>query len=361
LRLVPTLAAAAQAGQRSSHTEETRSPERFDLPERHPAYAENRSGSAFLTVMEGCDMFCSFCIVPTTRGREISRPADSIVAEAEALVESGVCEVTLLGQTVNAYGRHDLRRGNSDNGTIAFGALLRRLDAIPGLDRIRYTSPHPLFFDGELVAAHRELESLCPHVHLPLQSGSAAILERMRRRYSPEQYLEIVSGLRAARPDIAITTDLIVGTPGESQADFEATLALVRDVAFADSFCFKYSPRPGTAAAEATDPVDPQVASLRLEELLDLQRSLTLTYNRARVGSSTRILLEGPSRRGGGQLRGRDPYGKVVNVDPGAASSARPGQLLDVEIVEATPHSLVGIVAGAPQFARPIGDELRVL
>ena len=243
LRWVPAMAEAALAGERSARTSESRSLERFDLPERHAAYAGSSAGRAFATVMEGCDMFCSFCIVPQTRGREISRPAAGIVAEVRSLADRGVREITLLGQTVNAYGRHDLRRGQSEaRGTLAFAELLARLDAIPGIERIRYTSPHPLFYGGDLVRAHGELESLCPHVHLPLQSGSTVVLERMRRRYSRQEFLLIPERLRARRPDIAITSDIIVGFPGETRADSEETLSAVREAGFVDSYSFKYSP-----------------------------------------------------------------------------------------------------------------------
>lgn len=344
LRWVPAMADAALSGQRSARTDESRSLERFDLPERHAAFAAVDSpGRAFVTVMEGCDMFCSFCIVPFTRGREISRPAEAIVAEVRDLAARGVCEITLLGQTVNAYGRHDLRRGHAEaNGTVAFAELLRQLDAVPGIERIRYTSPHPLFFDDALVAAHGELESLCPHVHLPLQSGSSAVLERMRRRYSRETYLEIPDRLRASRPDVAITTDIIVGFPGETRADFEQTLSVVREVAFADSYSFKYSPRPGTQATSLEGTVDAAEAQDRLATLQALQRELTLAHHRSRVGTRTRILLEGASRKGAGQRCGRDPYHRVVNVETPAA----PGELLEVEIVEATPHSLLAVPTG---------------
>jgi tRNA-2-methylthio-N6-dimethylallyladenosine synthase len=339
LRLVPTLVHAACAGRRAARVEESRSPERFDLPERHPDYAGATPGRAYLTVMEGCDLFCSFCIVPRTRGREISRPADAIVAEAESLAGRGVREIVLLGQTVNAYGRHDVRRGDEEAaGTIGFAALLRRVARIPGIERIRYTSPHPVFFDDALVAAHAELRPLCPHVHLPLQSGSDRVLAAMRRRYDAAGYLGVVERLRAARPDLALTTDLIVGFPGETDADFEATLALVRQVRFVDGFSFKYSPRPGTRAAELPDRVPAEVAQARLEALQNLLRELTLAAHRARVGARTEILVEGESRRGG-QVQGRDPWHRVVNTL--GAGHARPGELLAVEIVEATPHSLI--------------------
>jgi tRNA-2-methylthio-N6-dimethylallyladenosine synthase len=339
LRLVPALVDAARAGRRAARVEESASLDRFDLPERHPEYAGETPGRAYLTVMEGCDLFCTFCIVPRTRGREISRPADAIVAEAGSLAARGVREVVLLGQTVNAYGRHDARRGRTaEVGTVGFGALLRRLARIPGIERIRYTSPHPVFFDADLVAAHAEVPELCPHVHLPLQSGSDRVLAAMRRRYDAAGYLAVVERLRAARPDLALTTDLIVGFPGESDADFEATLALVREVRFVDGFSFKYSPRPGTRAADLPGVVPADVAQARLETLQALLRELTLAAHRARVGTRTEILVEGESRRGS-QVQGRDSWHRVVNTV--GAADARPGELLAVEIVEATPHSLI--------------------
>jgi tRNA-2-methylthio-N6-dimethylallyladenosine synthase len=314
--------------------------------------------------MEGCDLFCSFCIVPRTRGREISRPADAIVAEARALAAAGALELTLLGQTVNAYGRHDARRGRSDDaGTVPFAELLARLAAIPGVERLRYTSPHPVFFDDALIAAHGRLEALQPHVHLPLQSGSDGVLERMRRRYDAAAYLRLVERLRAARPDVALTTDLIVGFPGETRADFEATLAVVREVGFVDSYAFKYSPRPGTAATELPDRVPAEEAQERLGLLQTLQRALTLAYHRRRVGETVEVLVEGPSRKAGtgshegaGQWQGRDPYHRVVNFQ--AKGALRPGRKVRLELVEATPHSLIGELVGV-QPRPPLADEIR--
>jgi len=349
LRLVPALVAAACAGERRAETRETRSLERFDLPERHPEFAGQTPGRAWLTVMEGCDLFCSFCIVPRTRGREVSRPAAAILAEARALAARGVRELTLLGQTVNAYGRHERRRAGGPEPTLGFAALLAELAAIPGVERLRYTSPHPLFFDDALVRAHGALPALQPHVHLPLQSGSDRVLARMRRRYDARAYLGLVERLRAARPDLAITSDLIVGFPGETREDFEDTLRVVRAAGFVDSYSFKYSPRPGTAAAGAPDPVAPEEAQERLEALQSLQRELTLAYHRGRVGGTTPVLVEGASRRdaaagaGPRQLSGRDPYHRVVNFRA-AAERLRPGDCVPVRLVEATPHSLIGEV-----------------
>ena len=343
LRLVPALVLAAGEGRRAVRTEERRSLDRFELPVPHPELTRKNPGRAYLTVMEGCDMFCSFCIVPTTRGREISRPAEAIVREAELLAKRGVRELVLLGQTVNAYGRHDARRKRGEaTGTVPFGELLRRLAELPGISRIRYTSPHPIFFDDDLIAAHGALPALCPHVHLPVQSGSDAVLRAMRRRYGRDDYLRLVEQLRGARADLALTTDLIVGFPGETDQDFEGTLALAREVGFVDSYSFKYSPRPGTPAAtlEATQGVPEPVKQARLEALQELQRSLTLSAHRARVGTRTEILLDGESRRGG-QLAGRDPYHRVVNLSTKSPRGLAPGRLVPVEIVEATPHSLL--------------------
>ena len=367
LRLVPSMAAAALQGERQTRIDETGSLDRFDLPERHPEFETLTPGRAFVTVMEGCDMFCSFCIVPTTRGREISRPASDIISEVEALAARGVREVTLLGQTVNAYGRHDLRRKEARKArgavrdeaeTVAFAELLGRIDAIPGIERIRYKSPHPIFFDEALIRAHGELRSLCPHVHLPLQSGSDTVLKRMRRRYGQAEFLALVEALRAARPDIAISTDLIVGFPGETDADFRDTLSVMRRAAFVDSYAFKYSPRPGTAAADFADIVPGEVAQARLEQLQNLQRELTLTAHRARVGETTQVLVEGASRRGGRQLSGRGPYQRVVNFEVSDAALAAPGSLQSVKLLEATPHSLIGLLAVEAPDHGP-GRELR--
>jgi len=358
VRWVPEMVAAAERGQREARFDDDLSLGRFDLPERHAAFRSPTPGRAWLTVMEGCDLFCSFCVVPITRGREISRPAAAIVSEARALAESGVRELTLLGQTVNAYGRHDLRRERSAAaGTMAFGDLLAELATIPGIARLRYTSPHPIFFDDALVRAHAELPQLCPHVHLPVQSGSDRMLAAMRRRYTVAEYRAIVAALRRARPDLAITTDVIVGHPGETRADFDATLALMREVRFVDSYSFKYSPRPGTASAALPDAVSPEESQARLAELQELQRELTFAAHRARVGSRTEVLVEGASRRGtpaegGVPLQGRDPQHRVVNFRAPLAAAPVLGSLIAVEIVEATPHSMIGSLGdGMPHTA----------
>jgi tRNA-2-methylthio-N6-dimethylallyladenosine synthase len=342
LRHVPAMLQGAVAGRRAAWIEEDRSQTRFDLPTRRSEPAQGVRRKAFVTVMEGCDMFCSFCIVPSTRGREISRSAVDIVAEVRGLAETGIIEITLLGQTVNAYGRHDVRRGKAEAvGTMPFAELLARLDEIPGIERIRYTSPHPLFFDADLIRAHGELASLCPHVHLPAQSGSDKILEAMRRRYSRTRYLEIVRGLRQARPDLALTSDLIVGFPGETETDFEQTLSLVREAGMVDSFCFKYSPRPGTTATELPNEVAPEIAQDRLVRLQELQKGQTLAYHQSRVGENAVVLIDGVSRHGGRQRSGRDLHNRVVNLDSTPDHEILPGAVLAARIVEATPHSLI--------------------
>ncbi len=363
LRVVPAMLRGAGQGLRVTRVEETRSLTRFDFPERHASFESPNPSRAYLTVMEGCDMFCTYCIVPRTRGREISRPASGILQEARTLAAQGVEELILLGQTVNAYGRHDVKRGREATaGTMGFASLLRELAAIPGITQLRYTSPHPLFFDDKLIAAHGELEDLCPHVHLPLQSGSDHILEAMRRRYTVEEYLSIVERLRRARPDINISTDLIVGYPGETEAHFEATLDAMRVANFVDSYSFKFSPRPGTEAAQVAAQVAPEVAQDRLERLHNLQRELKTRAHRVRVGDETSVRLEGESRRGGGQWRGRDPYHRVVNLDVSAASR-RPvaGERVAVHIVEATPHSLIGEIRDPLNSPAPLGNSAQEL
>ena len=311
---------------------------RFDLPERHPEFSPRSTGRAFVTVMEGCDLFCAYCVVPRTRGREVSRSSSAILAEARKLAEQGVIELTLLGQTVNAYGR---RRPGMNDDEVPFGQLIRALAALEGIARIRFTSPHPIFMTQDLIETYAEVPELCPHIHLPVQSGSDRVLEAMNRRYGRQDYLNIVAALRAARPDISISTDLIVGFPGETEHDFEQTLSLMSEVLLVDSYSFKYSERPGTPAQRrGLRPVDPGVAQDRLQALQALQRQLTLDAHQARVGSRTEVLVEGGSRHGGRQLQGRDPHNRVVNFC--ADAPVAPGTLCAVDVSAATPHSLLG-------------------
>jgi tRNA-2-methylthio-N6-dimethylallyladenosine synthase len=357
IRHLPGMVAAARARRRALRVDWEADPgARFELPEHHPEFRSPMPGRAFVTVMEGCDLFCSFCVVPTTRGREVSRPGREIEAEVRRHAERGVSEVILLGQTVNAYGRP--RPGRAE-GEVSFAELLRRVARIPGIERVRFTSPHPLFVTDDLIVAYASLPELCPHIHLPVQSGSSRVLAAMSRRYDRAQYLSIVERLLRARPDLAITTDLIVGFPGETDEDFEETLSLCRVVRFVDSFSFKYSPRPGTPAVRrGLAPVDAETAQRRLAALQDLQRELTLDAHRRRVGRCARVLVEGPSRRGGGQQTGRCEYNRVVNLLPGVGADRappEPGSIVDVRIAAATPHSLLGEVESAtPELELPL-------
>ncbi len=264
--------------------------------------------TAFLTVQEGCDKFCSFCVVPYTRGAEASRPAASVLAEARRMVEGGVREITLLGQNVNAY------HGEGPDGrSWGLARLLQSLCDLPGLLRLRYTTSHPRDMDATLIEAHRALPKLMPFLHLPVQSGSDRMLAAMNRGHDAAAYLSLVSRLRAARPDLALSSDFIVGHPGETEADFEATLALVREVGFAQAFSFKYSPRPGTPAAAAIDHVPEAVKDERLARLQALIRAQQDAFNAASVGCSMAVLFTGRGRKPG-QIAGRSPFLQAVHA-----------------------------------------------
>lgn len=340
LRHLPSLVARARERERSLRVDYDDAPgSRFELPERHPDCPPASAGRAFVTVMEGCDLYCTFCVVPTTRGREVSRPSTAILDEVRRLAEAGTVEVTLLGQTVNAYGR---RRPGMARDELPFAELLRRVAAVPGIERVRFTSPHPIFVGPDLIRAYAELPELCPHLHLPVQSGSDAVLAAMRRRYTRGAYLEIVRSLRRERPEIALSTDLIVAFPGESRDDFEQTLSMVEEADFIDSFSFVYSPRPGTPATrKGLESLPREVGRERLAELQALQRSQTLRHHRERVGRTFDVLVDGPSRRGGDQQQGRCPANRVVNFSAEARAAA--GRLLPVRITDAQPHSLLGV------------------
>ncbi|HEY1751448.1 MAG TPA: tRNA (N6-isopentenyl adenosine(37)-C2)-methylthiotransferase MiaB [Caulobacteraceae bacterium] len=295
--------------------------------------------TAFLTVQEGCDKFCAFCVVPYTRGAEYSRPAAAIEAEARALAERGVREVTLLGQNVNAYA--DPEPG-SDGG---LAALVGRLASIPGLARIRYTTSHPRDMDEALIAAHGEVEALAPYLHLPVQAGSDRVLKAMNRGHDAAHYLRLVERIRAARPDIALSGDFIVGFPGEREADFEATLALVREVRYASAFSFKYSRRPGTPAAAIPGQVPDEVKAERLARLQALLGEQQQAFNAAQVGRVLPVLMEKSGRREG-QIAGRSPYLQAVHC-PGEERQI--GQIVPTRIVSAARNSLAGeqVTAGA--------------
>src|SRR4051795_107275 len=298
---------------------------KFDsLPARRRA-----APSAFLTVQEGCDKFCTYCVVPYTRGAEVSRPWNDIVAEANALVDAGAREIVLLGQNVNAWA--DGSRGLAD--------LIRVLARIDSLERIRYTTSHPADMTDALIAAHGKVGKLMPYLHLPVQSGSNRILKAMNRSHDAETYLRLISKMRAARPDIALSGDFIVGFPGETDADFEATLSIVDEVGYAAAYSFKYSARPGTPAATMEGQIPRDVMDERLQRLQAGIGEHSLAFNRSKVGADIRILIERKGRRAG-QVIGKSPWLQSVHVE----SSARPGDMLDVALVAALPNSLTGAV-----------------
>jgi tRNA-2-methylthio-N6-dimethylallyladenosine synthase len=308
-----------------------------DLP-RH----RERPHQAWLQISMGCNSTCSYCIVPSVRGRERSRTPDDIVAEATDLAADGVREITLLGQNVNSWGR-DLPPA----GRIGFGGLLRLLDAVPGIERIRYTSPHPKDMRADVIAAHRDCAAVCEHVHLPLQSGSTRILKAMRRTYSRERYLRLVDDLRGELPGLALTTDVIVGFPGETEDDFDQTVEVYDEVAYDHAFTFVYSPRRGTDAARMPDQVPEEVKHERIERLVERVQHHARQANLALVGTTQEVLVEGPSRTDEAHLRGRTRTNKTVVFTGDAAE----GELVDVVVDGATSMTLRGSVAPAPVAA----------
>ncbi|MEJ1159654.1 tRNA (N6-isopentenyl adenosine(37)-C2)-methylthiotransferase MiaB [Prosthecomicrobium sp. N25] len=312
--------------------------EKFDAMPATPAVRiAARGPTAFLTIQEGCDKFCTFCVVPYTRGAEVSRPLDRIVEEAERLAAAGVREVTLLGQNVNAW--HGL---GPDGREWTLGRLCERLARVPGLARIRYTTSHPRDMDDALIAAHRELPQLMPYLHLPVQSGSDRILKAMNRRHTAADYLRLVERIRAARPDIALSGDFIVGFPGETDADFADTLALIEAVGYASAFTFKYSPRPGTPASTRDDQVSERIKAERLSALQAAIDAQTKAFNASRKGMVMDILVEKAGRHAG-QLVGRSPWLQPVHVD-GPASLV--GEIVEVRVDDVAGYSLFGAVVG---------------
>ncbi|WP_319543841.1 tRNA (N6-isopentenyl adenosine(37)-C2)-methylthiotransferase MiaB [uncultured Pseudodesulfovibrio sp.] len=299
---------------------------------------------AFVNIMQGCDNFCSYCIVPYTRGRQKSRHPEAIIDECRLLVESGIREISLLGQNVNSFG---LDKGCAG---VSFAELLTKVAAIEGLDRLRFTTSHPKDIAPEVIAAFGELENLCPSLHLPMQAGSDRVLKAMRRKYDIARYLSIVEGLKNVRPDIALTTDIIVGFPGETEEDFQETLNMVERVGFESSFSFKYSDRPGVAAVNMEPKVSPEEASERLMRLQTLQNNITRKCLKNLVGIETDAFIEGLSRKQDGPQtawKGRDPAGRIVNVDMDR-DSGLVGMMVPVKIVEAKKHSLNGERTGEP-------------
>jgi tRNA-2-methylthio-N6-dimethylallyladenosine synthase len=311
---------------------------RFGLDDREfaaelPMHNE-RSFQAWVQVSMGCNSKCSYCIVPAVRGREQSRRPGEIVAEIQRLAEQGVKEITLLGQNVNSWGR-DLLPGVKTE----FGELLRACDAIDGIERIRFTSPHPKDFRDPVIAAMTECGTVCEHVHLPLQSGSSRLLKAMRRTYTRERYLALVQKMRAAIPDLALGTDIIVGFPGETEADFIETVTVVEEVGYDSAFTFVYSPRAGTEAAAMADQVPHEVKIERMERLVDVVQRSARARNAARIGRMEQVLVEGPSRTDPSLLRGRTRRNTTVNF----TGDAPPGDLVDVLIESATSTTLKGV------------------
>jgi tRNA-2-methylthio-N6-dimethylallyladenosine synthase len=298
-----------------------------------PAKRE-RDFQAWLQISQGCNCVCSYCIVPSTRGREESRDPDELIAEVERLSGEGVREVTLLGQNVNSYGR-DLPREHR----ISFADLLGRVDGVEGIDRIRYTSPHPKDIREDVIRAHAELPALCEHIHLPLQSGSSRVLKAMRRTYNRERYMDRVAQIREQVPDCAITTDIIVGFPGETEDDFRQTLEVVDEIGYDSAFTFVFSPRRGTEAAKLSEQVPHPVKGERMGRLVELVQRRARERGQRFVGRMVEVLVEGPSRTDPTRLRGRSRHNKTVNFD-GAAGA---GEMVQVEVTGATSTTLSGI------------------
>jgi tRNA-2-methylthio-N6-dimethylallyladenosine synthase len=341
---LPDFLTRAEAGEKVIDTEFP-AEDKFDfVAPASRAAMRARGVSAFVTVQEGCDKFCTFCVVPYTRGAEVSRPVAKILAEVERLADAGVREITLIGQNVNAY--HGEGPGSA---AFTLGRLLQRLAEVPGIARLRYTTSHPCDVDDSLIAAHRDLPVLMPFLHLPVQSGSNRILAAMNRRHTRADYLRALDRLRAAQPEIAFSSDFIVGFPGESDEDFAATLSLVDEVGFAAAYSFRYSARPGTPAAEMTSPVPDAVQIERLARLqaaIDAQQD---AFNRRAVGGSFEVLFEKAGKYPG-QLVGRSPYLQPVHV---AASAALIGEIHRVSIHDIDRYSLFGdLVENAPAVLR---------
>jgi tRNA-2-methylthio-N6-dimethylallyladenosine synthase len=307
---------------------------------RDPSYMEDPGGrtkvqgsKAFVTIMQGCNKVCSFCIVPHVRGREVSRPSESILAEIESLVEQGVKEVMLLGQNVNSY-------GNPSSGEISFAELLKRVNAIEGLHRIRFTTSHPQDLSLDLIDAFATLDKLCEHLHLPVQSGADSVLARMRRGYTCEQYLQRIRLLKDRCPDVALSTDIIVGFPGETDEEFEATLELLRQLEYDEIFSFIYSPRPQTVAAKLyADEIPEEIKKDRLTRVQGLQQGIALSKNRGRIGDIEEILVDGRSKLRNGQIMGRTRSNRIVNL---MGPETLIGKLVPVRITGATANSLLG-------------------
>jgi tRNA-2-methylthio-N6-dimethylallyladenosine synthase len=339
---LPDALRRAKGGERVVETDYAIEDKFEHLPAPEKAKTRARGVTAFLTVQEGCDKFCTFCVVPYTRGSEVSRPVAQIVSEAERLVDAGVREITLLGQNVNAW--HGLGPQGAEWG---LGDLLYRLSEIEGLARLRYTTSHPRDMDDRLVEAHRDLPKLMPYLHLPVQSGSDRILKAMNRRHTAAEYIALIERIRALQPNLAISGDFIVGFPGETDEDFEDTMRLIETVGYAQAFSFKYSIRPGTPGAEMEGHVAEDVKAERLERLQALLFRQSRDFARACIGKEIDLLLEKPGRMPG-QLVGRSPWLQPVNID---AKASEIGDIVRVRITDAGPNSLfaeaIGVTGGA--------------
>ncbi len=327
---LPDMAAKAGKGVRLVDTDFPEEDKFEHLPRGPKA---RRAPSAFLTVQEGCDKFCAFCVVPYTRGAEVSRPVDRLLREAHDLIERGVVEINLLGQNVNAY------HGQGPDGNWTLARLIRELAKIDELKRIRFTTSHPNDMDDDLIAAHGDTDKLMPYLHLPVQSGSNKVLKAMNRKHTAESYLRLLDRIRAARPDIMLSGDFIVGFPGEEEQDFQDTLALCHAVKYGQAYSFKYSPRPGTPAADRSD-VDEGVKSERLARLQELLNQHQYEFQQSMVGKTVPVLLEKPGREAG-QMVGKSPYLHAVHVD---APIEMTGQIVNADIVDSQRNSLSGVV-----------------
>lgn len=348
LRRLPQLVAAVESGAR--HLTDIEPATVTQIFDRFPAVAQSGAINRFVTVMRGCDNYCTYCVVPYVRGRETSRASDHILSEIKSLVADGMCEVTLLGQNVNSYGVKE--------GWCSFAELLARVNAVEGLLRIRFTTSHPKDLSDALIAAFRDLDKVCAHLHLPVQSGADRILQKMNRRYTREEYLQKIGRIRRTVPGIALTTDIIVGFPGESESDFRETLDLVRTVQYDALFAFIYSDRPSAPAARFAEKIPEGAKKDRLQQVLDLQEEITRRKNETLVGTTQTVLVEGLSKKNGPadtsgciQYSGRTSTNRIVHFpapgDAGRLSAVVPGLLVDVRIEEAYAHSLWGRLSNA--------------
>jgi tRNA-2-methylthio-N6-dimethylallyladenosine synthase len=348
---LPKLIERANSEGRAIETEFPAEDKFASLPQPAPAAIRARGISAFVTVQEGCDKFCTFCVVPYTRGAEVSRPVAKIADDAKRLADHGVREITLIGQNVNAY-----HGEGPDGATWSLGKLLHRLADIPGIARLRYSTSHPRDVDDSLIAAHRDLPALMPFVHLPVQSGSDRILAAMNRKHTVRDYCETIERFRRARQDIAFSSDFIVGFPGEKVEDFSATLALVTQIGYGAAYSFKYSARPGTPAAEMQETVSTAEMDERLARLQDLINSQQSAFNAAAIGTTTDVLFEAPARYPG-QIVGRSAYLQPVHV---MGSAEIIGQVLPVRIEKLERFSLLGTLAAPISHDRPAASQMTI-